>query len=410
MESEGNGLSDRRGYILPKDKRVREQCEKPIGNVADYIERVNQYIEARKGGDNIFVYRGEPQTYDTSCRANIFRKGVMDGNCFFEKSLFDAMRQNALTGEKRYLDNAIDAQHGEFPSRLLDVSYNCLSALYFAVTPYYRKDEDALDHENGMVFIFFVDEIFSPCAQNTNANYDAIINRDAKWHRDKIIFEKNYKFIDHTKLNKRIIAQQGAFILFQGNDASDLPAYMTYGILIPKEAKAVIRKELKQLFGIHTGTIYPEIVNLVGDISKKSRKLNTDEFCCYNELKYTLRMMEKELDYYFDYVVAYMSENKSSGCEDMHKVLAYVENIINSYRIGLLDFIKDVTVYEQRSFITREEMESVIDQYNCLVRDFSGELRQRGAVEFSGEQLQIRVERTKENECKQDKRQENRKL
>ena len=62
----------------------------------------------------------------------------MDGNPFFEKSLFDAMRQNRLTGEKRYLDNAIDAQHGEFPSRLLDVSYNCLTALYFAVTPYYR--------------------------------------------------------------------------------------------------------------------------------------------------------------------------------------------------------------------------------------------------------------------------------
>lgn len=227
----------------------------------------------------------------------------MDGNRFFEKSLFDAMRQNQLTSEKRYLDNAIDAQHGEFPCRLLDVSYNCLTALYFAATPYYHKDEDSLDDKDGMVFIFFVDEIFSPSAQNTNDNYDAIIKRNKEWHRDKIIFEKNYKFIDHAKINNRIIAQQGAFILFQGNDAADLPAWMTYGIKIPKASKPLIRRELEQLFGIHTGTIYPEIVNLVEDISEKSRKLNTEDFCCYHELRYAVRMLEKELDYYFGYIL-----------------------------------------------------------------------------------------------------------
>ena len=220
-------MNENSAYVLPKDKRVKEISEKPIENVSDYISKIKEYMESRKGENYSYVYRGEPQIYTTSCRANIFRRGVMDGNPFFEKSLFDAMRQNRLTGEKRYLDNAIDAQHGEFPSRLLDVSYNCLTALYFAVTPYYRKDVDSLDHEDGMVFVFFIDEIFSPSAENTNANYDAIINRDRQWHRDKIIFEKNHKFIDHTKLNNRIVAQQGAFILFQGNDAADLPAWMT---------------------------------------------------------------------------------------------------------------------------------------------------------------------------------------
>ena len=126
--------------ILPKEKHI--QTEK-VQNISQYIKRVNEYIKVRGIKDGTVVYRGEPDVYPEPCRPNIFRRGVMNGNRFFEKSLFDAMRQNRLTGEVRYLDNAIDAQHGEFPSRLLDVSYNCLTALYFAVTPYYHQREDS---------------------------------------------------------------------------------------------------------------------------------------------------------------------------------------------------------------------------------------------------------------------------
>lgn len=404
MEREGISLTDHTTCSLPNDKQIDAIQEEPICNVSDYISRVRKYIESREGEDYLFVYRGEPQYYTTSCRANIFRRGVMDGNPFFEKSLFDAMRQNRLTGEKRYLDNAIDAQHGEFPSRLLDVSYNCLTALYFAVTPYYRKAENSLDHEDGMVFIFFVDEIFSPSARNTNDNYDAIINRDREWHRDKIIFEKNHKFIDHTKLNNRIIAQQGAFILFQGNDAADLPAWMTYGIRIPKETKPLIRKELKQFFGIHTGTIYPEIMNLVEDISNKSRKLNTEEFSCYHELRYAVRLLEKELDYYFDYI---LDHRKQDGLD---RILVYVENIINSYRIGLLDFAQTMTEAIRKSYLKEEELRSVTSRYNELILEFARELRQHGVCAFSGDQLLIDTEGTKDHERKSDQFQENQEL
>lgn len=398
-------MSEKNTPILPKDK---EHKEKTICHVSDYIEQVDEYIRTRKGENCIFVYRGEPRVYDTCCRANIFRKGNMDGNCFFEKSLFDAMRQNALTGEKRYLDNAIDAQHGEFPSRLLDVSYNCLYALYFAVTPYYRREEDSLDHEDGKVFIFFPDEIFSPVAKNTNDNYDAIINRDKEWHRDKIIFQKNHKFIDHIKLNNRIVAQQGAFILFQGNDTAGLPDWMTHGIIIPKESKPAIRRELRQLFGIHTGTIYPEIVNLVEDISEKSKRLNTDEFCCYNELLYTVRMLGKELDYYFDHIVDRISDHEDG--EDLRESLIYIEGVIHSYRVGLLDLIQSISPGQMESFISENQLRDVIGRYNQRIIDFTRELSQHGVGEFSGRQLQISMERTDDNEYQSDKSKENGKL
>ena len=47
----------------------------------------------------------------------------------------------------------------------------------------------------------------------------------------QILFDysnKDDKLIDHIKTNKRIIAQQGAFILFQGNDYKKIPERISY--------------------------------------------------------------------------------------------------------------------------------------------------------------------------------------
>lgn len=371
---------------LPKEKHIQTTA---ITNVSDYIGRVNEYIKARNQGNSTFVYRGEPDCYPLPCRPNIFRKGVMDGNPFFEKSLFDTMRQNKLSGEKRYLDNAIDAQHGEFPSRLLDVSYNCLTALYFAVTPYYHNKEDSMDDKDGMVFVFFVDEIFSPSAQNTNDNYDAIINRDKPWYQNKTLFEKNHKFIDHAKLNNRIIAQQGAFILFPGDEPESLPEYMSYGILIPREAKLQIRRDLKQLFGIHTGSIYPEIINLVEELSSKSQKLNTEDFNCQNELNHAIRHLDKELSYYLHYAI----QQKRAGTENPEQILMYIEHVADSYRRGLLEFIGDIREVppKKEAPVSSETLKEVVSRYNALIRQFSDAARQYGLGEFSGDSLQIQL-------------------
>ena len=74
MEREEKPLNEHSAYVLPKDKRVKEISEKPIENVSDYISKIKEYIESRKGENYSYVYRGEPQIYPTSCRANIFRR------------------------------------------------------------------------------------------------------------------------------------------------------------------------------------------------------------------------------------------------------------------------------------------------------------------------------------------------
>ena len=247
------------------------------------------------------------------------------------------MRQNKLSNNESYLENAIDAQHGEFPSRLLDVSYNCLTALYFAVTPYYHKDVSEYDEDDGMVYVFFIDEIFSPSAQNTNDNYNAIIDKECPWFNNHAIFQKNHKFIDHTKINNRIIAQQGAFILFQGNDDEKIPSYMMGGIVIPKESKPMIRKELSVMFGINTGSVYPEIVNVAEDLVNKSKSLVTEPFSWKNEIKYVLNNLEKELSYYAEQ----LSSHNTTKDSEYYDMIQTVEMIINSYRIGIIDFLQD---------------------------------------------------------------------
>ena len=105
---------------------------KPIENVSEFILRVGEQISSHSDKKVHFLYRGECQRYPNYCRPNIFRKNVLATNPLYEKSLFNTMRQNKLSNNDSYLENAIDAQHGEFPSRLLDVSYNCLIALYFS--------------------------------------------------------------------------------------------------------------------------------------------------------------------------------------------------------------------------------------------------------------------------------------
>lgn len=91
------------------------------GGVIQYIK----IIEALRSDDKIIVYRGETSDHGaTACQPNIFRDGYIDNDEKIEKSILDEMTANHLVEGDSYLEKAINAQHGGFPSRLLDVSYN----------------------------------------------------------------------------------------------------------------------------------------------------------------------------------------------------------------------------------------------------------------------------------------------
>lgn len=372
---------------LPKDPYLEKllNSDPKVTDVSSFIVRINNYITARASKNSLCAFRGEPEIYPVPCNPFLFRSDTLAKNPFFEKNLFGSMRQNQFTGDRCYLDNAIDAQHGEFPSRLLDVSYNCLVALYFAVTPFYHRKPDAYDDRDGIVFIFFVDEIFSPSAPNTIANFDAIVNRDQSWLQEPL-FQKNHKFIDHAKINPRIIAQQGAFILFQGDEMEELPKRMFYGIRIPGKRKKLIREQLKQFFGIHTGSIYPEIYNSVDELVEKSCYQNTAAFTCKNELLYTLNQLDKEMDYYLDYALA---SKESSQPENLEAVLHHIERVIKTYQDGLLQLARNRKQYEPTLSI--ETLNEIVMKYNDQLDDFAQCLERNGLGDFSTDMLKISI-------------------
>lgn len=272
----------------------------PIKSISEYIHAVEETIKHANSNHSVTVFRGESKVYGTPCQPNIFRTQLSKSDKFFEKNLFEEMSANHLTNGKTYLEIAIDAQHGGFPSRLLDVTYNCLAALYFAVTPYYTEKETSDDNEDGMVYVFFLEDLYCPTGNNINEAYDACVNHEMEWFGGQELFQKNHKLIDHIKKNPRIIAQQGAFILFQGERFSSFPHYRYEAIKIDGHSKPQLRNDLRLYFGIHTGSIYPEEFNLVSEMIRKSEQVSSEPFSLEGEMKLIFHNIEQLAEHYLD--------------------------------------------------------------------------------------------------------------
>ncbi|MBR1969026.1 MAG: FRG domain-containing protein [Clostridia bacterium] len=352
---------------------------KSISSVADYISKVTKIIAENNDDKKIVVFRGETQDFgDTSCVPNIFRKRLLENNKRFEKNLFDEMTANNVSIGSTYLEKAISAQHDGFPSRLLDVTYNSLVALYFACTPYYHEVETSKDEYDGKVFLFFIEKMFCPVGENIVSNYDEIIKSDTSSFISKSLFNSNHKLIDHIKTNKRIIAQQGAFILFQGNDYKKIPERISRSINIPKEVKPKLRKELKDLFGIYTGSVYPQPENFVKDLEKKSSLIDATEFSFETELNMALYNLEEELKYQIDIIYS-----KNTKKEVITKIIE-IEKYIKEFKLCIQE-IKEFCLNLKDENNYKDSFSNFLHDYNIIVKEFSVEISE--CCEDSAEDL-----------------------
>lgn len=255
-----------------------------IESVSDYLKEVSNCLNdlKRETNSTLFCYRGEDKIYGengsifTPAMPNIFRPNTFRDFCnydWFEKNILDEVKSNNLSNSENYLEIAMDAQHGGFPSRLLDVSFNSLVALFFAVAPYYMCKINEHDDTDGRVIVIATDKM-------STSNTQSIIDI---YH--KLVVEKKYKsildsyfhmLIDFVDLNSRIKAQQGGFILFGGNQFIPIPDERMKEIIIPRKSKEKIREELDLYFGINMGMIYPEIDKKVEYLTNRSLVIEND--------------------------------------------------------------------------------------------------------------------------------------
>jgi hypothetical protein len=342
----------------------------PVKSVSDYISEIEKKLKQTKVDHTITVFRGESKVYDTPCQPNIFRTPLSQSDRFFEKNLFDEMSANHLTDGKTYLEIAIDAQHGGFPSRLLDVTYNCIVALYFAITPYYTESETSHDNEDGIVYIFFLEDIYCPTGNNINQAYNACIDHNSDWFSDQELFQKNHKLIDHIKKNPRIIAQQGAFILFQGEHLSSFPRYRYETVRIDKSAKAQLRNDLRLYFGIHTGSIYPEEFNLVHEMIRKSKNVSSGSFSLENELKLIFHNIEKLSEYYLD-------ELEVASKDEYQQIIKTAEAELFDYHLRLKSFLDHLECHSNVNKDYKDYKDYKVDcqrwkeTFNSLINNFA---------------------------------------
>lgn len=230
----------------------------PISNVSDYFREIQEKIKNNE--DVIYVFRGEEDDFgETKLSPSIYRNNSPENILELENKMFESVIDYKISNGASCVEKSIDAQHYIAYSRLLDVSFNAMNALFFAL----NSDENKLEkkgYENKIVhpkvFVFKIPKfmVFSAHSKYIENHFDSIHN-----HSETII-PTNFKLIGFTLMNERVIAQDGGFLLFPGETCPKIPDVYFETIHLTSN-KVEIRKmldDLKILFNISESKIFPE--------------------------------------------------------------------------------------------------------------------------------------------------------
>lgn len=340
-------------------------------NVSEYIDRVSKITN---NGER-YVYRGENKSYVTSCVPNIFREERRLSQFNFERNILNKIRSEGLDNKKEYLLTAIEAQHGGFPSRLLDISYNSLIALHFAVTPFYTQKNDVFDDYDGYVFIIKIENMVSPSSEELEALYSKELLNKNSLKNNCILLAHQHRMVDFYSKNRRVEAQQGGFILFYGNEYRPLPEYLIQRIVIPAKYKKQIRSELERFFNLSNAFVYPESNNLVKDFLKLTDNYSKNEsYNFYNEIKEVFVSFEKNVNFFLEMII----QNEQKSDEKLIEIVINAEDYIKNFS---LDFYESMDYLKRLFCSADEEVDKVLSEFeqrlNCEdLIDLENELKE----------------------------------
>lgn len=278
--------------IVLLGEKMKKNLVQYIKEIRDKMENLEESQKSYTDEKTLIAFRGEPRDFGkTKLMPSIFREPDMINK---ESYIFELMSDyNVLDLKKtRIIDKAIESQHYVAISRMLDITFSILPALYFACSNPNELDKD------GRVYVFCFPEHYSPHSAYLEAFYNNLMN-----DKDNITYSKNFKVITHSYSNDRIQAQSGGFIFFPGKEYIPINSVYYEEVFIYAEDKKQICEELNKLFSIREATLFPEKstrAKLVKDIlyneRYKERKVSVhDEIdTCFERIKFEIEVFRNK--------------------------------------------------------------------------------------------------------------------
>lgn len=224
--------------------------EMKSGCLPAYITQIKEKVAGLSSRHRAFLktepliaFRGESNDYgDTKLTPSLFRDSSYVAK---ESHLFELFCDyNIVDPKASNIEKAIETQHYASISRMLDISFDVLVALYFACA---HPDE-----HDGYVYVFAFPEHYSPHSKYIEEFYTNVLEGK------HIAYSRNFKVFSHSFTNDRIKAQKGGFIFFPGKEFHPINDCYYERILISKNHKREILEDLEALFQITKATLFPE--------------------------------------------------------------------------------------------------------------------------------------------------------
>jgi len=131
-------------------------CEiktKKVKNLTQLIKWVLKKVQRAKD-DSIFVFRGERKDYKEPLVSSIYRNGyIKNEEVIFRES--QRFNNEEFRTDKTAFDRLARMQHYSTPTRLVDVSQDLFTALYFALE---KKDEEHDDCHDAVIYLLEIEQ------------------------------------------------------------------------------------------------------------------------------------------------------------------------------------------------------------------------------------------------------------